>query len=156
MKTTLPYLLIIMSVSAVALVGGWLTSLGIPDWYETLTLPAIAPGGSVIGTIWTIIFVLAAWAVMLMWRDRKKFNNFNLLLDLLLINAILNVGWSWVFFVQHALAWAVVEMIVLNLTTLIIIVWTMRKVSLAGWLLVPYFAWVGFATYLAYQIYILN
>lgn len=140
----------------VALVGGWLTGQGVSTWYATLALPEIAPGGGFIGTMWTIIFILSAVAVILIWDARKKFENFNWLVGLLVLNGLLNIFWSYVFFVQHLLGWAIVEMVVLNLTTLAIIFWTWNRQRLAAWLFVPYFLWVSFATYLAYSIWLLN
>jgi len=150
------YLVIPLAVLAVALMGGWLTNQGVSTWYMTLALPEVAPAGGVIGTVWTVIFILSAVAVVLIWNERKKIRQFNWVVGLLTANAVLNVAWSYLFFVQHLIGWAIVEMIVLNLTTLAIIVLVRRKQQLAAWLLVPYFLWVCFATYLAYSIWLLN
>lgn len=147
---------IVPAVVVVAALGSWLTSFGIPGWYNTLALPGIAPSGGVIGAAWTIIFILSGIALLFIWNARKEIKNYNWVLGLLIINGILNVAWSYIFFVQHLLLWAIVEMIVLNLTTLAVIVMVWRKARLAAWLLLPYFVWVCFATYLAYQIWALN
>ena len=147
---------IIPAVVAVAALGSWLTSFGIPGWYNTLTLPSIAPSGGVIGTVWTIIFILSGIAVLLIWNARKKIEHYGWIIGLLIANAVLNVAWSYIFFVQHLLFWAIMEMVVLNLTTLAVMVLGWRRARLAVWLLLPYFVWVSFATYLAYQIWFLN
>ncbi len=140
----------------VAALGSWLTSFGIPGWYNTLTLPGIAPSGGVIGAVWTIIFILSGVAILFIWNARKRIKYYNWVIGLLIANGVLNVAWSYIFFVQHLLLWTIVEMIVLNLTTLAVIVMVWRKARIAAWLLLPYFVWVCFATYLAYQIYLLN
>ncbi len=150
------YLVIPLVVLVVALVGGWLTSQGVSTWYTTLMLPEVAPAGGVIGTVWTVIFILSAIAVILIWNKKRSIKRFGWVVGLLTANAILNVAWSYLFFVQHLLGWAIVEMVLLNLTNLAIIVLVWRKQQLAAWLLVPYFLWVCFATYLAYSIWLLN
>ncbi len=59
MKLKPKYFLIPFFVVIVAWVGRWLTGRGM-DWYKTIKLPAWTPSGSVIGMVWTAIFILAA------------------------------------------------------------------------------------------------
>ena len=72
------------------------------------------------------------------------------------MNAILNVGWSYLFFVLHRPGWAILEMTILNLTTIFLVIWLWRKTIWSAILLVPYVVWVTFATYLTYLIWLLN
>lgn len=134
--------------------GSWLTSGGM-DWYDTLTLPMIAPDGAFIGSAWTIIFFLSTISAILFWNTERK-KNFELIAGLFLANAFLNVFWSFLFFTAHFLFWPIVEMIILNLTNvaLVYFLWHYKRTS--AYLLMPYFIWVSFATYLAYLIYSLN
>jgi len=150
------YFFIPLAVVAVAMLGSWLTAQGVQTWYTTLTLPNIAPSGGFIGGVWTIIFILSAVALILIWNQRRQIRHFAWLISLLVANGILNVLWSYLFFVQHQTGWAVLEMLVLNLTTLVVIVWVWRRARTAAWLLLLYFLWVSFATYLAYSIWVLN
>lgn len=150
------YVFIPFAVLLTALLGSWFTGQGIPDWYQTLRLPNIAPSGGFIGTAWTILFILMAVAGILIWKNASKIKNFYWVVWLAATNLILNALWSYLFFVQHLLGWAVVEVIILNLTTLLVIAMVWRRQRLAAWLLVSYFLWVNFATYLAYQIWLLN
>ena len=155
MKHATGYVLIILVVVAVSVVGGSFTGGGM-EWYRTLTLPTFTPPGSVIGMVWTVIYILSGIAAALLWRDRNRITRSRLILGLLLANAVLNTLWSFVFFTAHLLGWAIVEMMVLNLTTLWIIILAGHRQRLAAYLLLPYFAWVSFATYLAWTIWRLN
>jgi len=68
----------------------------------------------------------------------------------------LNVFWSYLFFNQHQILASIIEMIILDTTVivLILLLWPISK--LASYLLMPYAVWVAFATYLTYQILLLN
>ncbi|MBN2082554.1 tryptophan-rich sensory protein [bacterium] len=155
MDKSVPYIVIAAVVAAVATIGGMLTDSGM-DWYRTLNLPAFTPPGGVIGMVWTAIFIMSALAVMLIWRARSAYANFSLIIWLLVGNGVLNVMWSWVFFVRHELGWAIVEMTVLNLTNLALIILNWHRQRVAALLFLPYFGWVCFATGLAVAIWRLN
>ena len=155
LKKSAGFTLIIHVVIAVSLIGGYFTSRGM-DWYRTLTLPAFTPPGSTIGMVWTVIYILSAVSACLIWHHRQAIPHYRLVGILLILNAVLNALWTLVFFTWHLLGWAIVEMVLLNLTTLAVIVLTWRHQRLAAALLLPYFAWVCFATYLAWTIWRLN
>jgi tryptophan-rich sensory protein len=124
-------------------------------WYDSLRLPAIAPDGSVIGLVWTVIYILSTIAAILFWNSPRG-KNFMLIAGLFLFNAFLNMFWSFLFFTLHLFWWAIAEMVLLNLVNLalILLLWKYNRKSAI--LLVPYFLWVFFATYLAYLIGSLN
>lgn len=139
----------------VAVLGSWLTGQGM-EWYDTLNLPGFTPPGYVISIVWTIIFILGTVSALLFWNKAKKGRDFGRVAWLFSLNAVLNVLWSYVFFVNHSLGLAVLEMTLLNLTTLLLMTLIKKTSKTAALLLLPYFLWVSFATYLAYQIWMLN
>ena len=150
------YFIIPLITIAVAMLGNVFTSIGM-DWYQTLNLPPVASPGIYIGLVWTVIFILSAIAVAIFWKDKKKNQKTTpWIVALLIVNALLNVFWSLVFFVWHFLGWAIVEMVVLNLVNLALIILFWRKSRVSAYLWFPYFLWVSFATYLATQIWLLN
>ena len=142
-------------VVLVAFIGGRATEMGM-DWYRQLALPEFTPPGSVIGMVWTFIYLLGAIAAFLIWQTKDSSNSFKLLVGLLIANGLLNAMWSWLFFAYQQIGLAIVEMLLLNLTTLAIICLSWSRQKLASLLLAPYFLWVTFATYLAYTIWQLN
>jgi len=155
LSNLLAYVVIAVSVAAVATGGSALTQSGMA-WYATLNLPAFTPPGGTIGMVWTVIYFLSAVAVMLLWSRRELYPRFGPLLALLVLNGLLNVLWCYVFFVARQPGLAVLEMIVLNLTTAALIVITWNRQRIVSLLFVPYFAWVCFATYLAASIWRMN
>lgn len=72
------------------------------------------------------------------------------------IQLVFNVLWSFVFFGAHLLLWSLVEiLILLNLIALTIRAFG-RIRRQAALLLLPYWLWVVFATFLTYSIWRLN
>ena len=78
------------------------------------------------------------------------------ILALFLVNAILNVGWSLLFFRLQRPDWALIEVAFLWLSIVALIVAIAPLSRLAAWLLAPYLAWVAFAAVLNFAIVRLN
>ena len=72
------------------------------------------------------------------------------------LNALLNILWSVLFFTLRRPDWALVEVVPLWLSVLLLIAVSGRRDRAAGWLLVPYLAWVGFAGVLNWSVVRLN
>ena len=155
MRLALTTVLIVAVIVAVA-GGGSMFTTGSMDWYATLDLPAFTPPGRIIGMVWGVIYALSALAAFLICGDHRDPRRLRWLSVLLLVNAALNLLWTWLFFAQHAIGLALAEMVLLNLSTLAIIVLSWRSLRVAALLLVPYFAWVSFATFLTAEILRLN
>ena len=151
----LSYFIIPIITIIAALKGSYLTSNGMA-WYNTLNLPSIAPPGSFIGIVWTIIFILSTISALIFWQKSPRNKRFKWVTALFLINAFLNVFWSYLFFTQHLILWAIIEMIVLNLTVIVLVLLLWRISKWASILLLPYALWVAFATFLATKVFMLN
>lgn len=148
------YIVIFSITIIVAVVGSWLTAMGM-GWYNNLNLPSIAPAGSFIGLVWTVIFILSTASAILFWNSPRG-KDFKIIIGLFILNAFLNVLWSFLFFALHLFWWAIAEMILLNLVNLLLIALLWKYNRKSAILLVPYFLWVSFATYLAYSVASLN
>lgn len=140
---------------AVAGISGSFTAQEVPGWYRTLNRPSFAPPDWVFGPVWTLLYALmavAAWRVSLEPSSSVR----NTALALFILQLALNFAWSLIFFRQHAIGAALVEVLVLWIfiggTTLIF----SRLSPLAAWLMVPYWAWVSFASVLNWAFWRLN
>lgn len=149
------YLVAPLFVVLTAMAGSVITDQGM-SWYKTLSFPSFAPPGSFIGMVWTIIFILATIAVIIYLNKNLKSKKRSVIVLLFLINALLNVAWSSLFFGHGLIGASLIEMFFLNATILILIILMWRSSRISSILLIPYFLWVSFASYLTYLIWGLN
>ena len=149
-----PPLVAAAAAIAVALSGGLLTDIG--EWYQALAKPPWQPPDWAFGPAWTTIFALTATAGVLAWWRSDSESSRRVLLFAFALNAILNVGWSLLFFHLQRPDWARIEVVALWLSIVALVVVCARRRPLAGWLLAPYLGWVSFATVLNHAIVRLN
>jgi benzodiazapine receptor len=128
----------------VALLGGQMTDIG--PWYQGLRQPSWKPPDVWFGPAWTTIFALAAAAGVLAWRASPDRPARERLLVAFAANASLNVFWSLLFFRLRRPDWALAEVGFLWFSIAVLVAMCWRRSRLAGALLLPYLAWVTFAT----------
>lgn len=139
---------------AAAALGG-LASVNASGFYDALQKPAWAPPAALFGPVWTGLYVLMAIAAWLVWR-REGFRAARATLILFLVQLAANALWTWIFFAWNEGALALVEILLLWFLILATIITFWRLVPLAGLLLVPYLAWVTYATALTTSVWLNN
>ena len=142
-------------VTFLAAALGARASISAADFYASLTLPAWAPPASVFGPVWTVLYALMALAAWLVWRQ-GGWRAATPALALYLLQLALNVLWSWLFFgwKQGALAFADIALLLALIVATIVAFHRVRPA--AAWLLLPYLAWVTFASALNYAVWQAN
>lgn len=138
----------------VALAGGLLTETG--AWYHGLRKPAWKPPDWAFGPVWTVIIILAVIAAALAWQAAATTGERAIVLVALLVNSVLNIAWSGVFFKLRRPDWALIEVGLLWLSILALILVLGARSATAGWLLLPYLAWVSVAAFLNFRIVRMN
>ena len=135
--------------------GSQATMQGLQAWYPSLNKPAFNPPSWVFAPVWTVLFFLMSVALWMVWRSpASKWRTMALIL--FAVQLILNVLWSWLFFAWQNLFGSFVEILCLVVAIMATIFAFSRVRSTAAWLLVPYLAWTGFASFLTHSIYHLN
>ena len=127
----------------------------IEGWYRELRRPSFAPPNWVFGPVWSLLYLLMAMAA---WRISMQpaSGNRNVALGLFLVQLALNLAWSYIFFRKHELSLALGEIVILWVAIGVTALAFRRLDSPAGWLLVPYLAWVSFAALLNGAFWRLN
>ncbi|WP_279222904.1 TspO/MBR family protein [Stutzerimonas kunmingensis] len=150
-KTFAGWLLVTFVAAAL---GAW-ASQDAPAFYAQLDKPSWAPPAGVFGPAWTALYLMMALAAWLVWRVRG-FRTAPRTLGLYLVQLAANALWSWLFFGWHLGAAAFVEVLVLwaLIAATIAAFWKVKK--FAALLLVPYLAWVTFASALTYACWTRN
>lgn len=151
--------LLVVSLAAVAVVsvvGSQWTETADGSWYDRLDLPPWNPPGAVFGIVWTILYVLMAVAAWLVARRGLAEPGVRVAVVLYVVQLLLNLAWTAVFFGFERPGWALAE-IGLLAVAITATIWAFARVSAAAaWLLAPYLAWVLFASSLNLAIVVLN
>ena len=107
------------------------------------------PPGWVFGVVWPILYLLLGYASYLVWKDKEKSSEN--ILEKYIIHFVLLLLW-WPYFVYFPNAgFATISLLLLAISA-VYIGWNFYKINkTAGYCLVPYIAWLFFATFLTSQ-----
>jgi len=114
-------------------------------WFDALEKPAIYPPASSFSAIWTILYGLMGFSLAMVASARGARSR-SIAAIVFFVQFVLFLAWSPVFFGAHQITWALILIAVLDVMVAVTIVlfWKIRQ--LAALLLLPYFAWIAFAT----------
>ena len=146
------YIAILLSV-LVGGIGGAATDIG--PWYFQLQKPSWQPPDWLFGPAWTTIYILTSIAGVKAWRRADEVQR-RYFLGALLLNLVLNLFWSLIFFASQRPDIALLEVVPLWLSILLMMILVRGYSPSSTWLMLPYFVWVTFATYLNWTIVRLN
>ena len=156
LKETLKLIGCIALCMALGVLGSVFTDAGTSQWYASLQKPTYTPPGWVFGPAWTVLYVLMGVALYLVLQARQRRRIKRQAVLLFVVQLILNGAWSFIFFGQHWLLVSLAEIVALWLAIFATVIWFWRVRRIAGYLLLPYLAWVGFAAFLNASIVLLN
>ena len=140
----------------VTFAAAWAGSRFMPGaWYAALAKPSWNPPNAIFAPVWSVLYGLMAVAAWLVWR-RAGFSGAGAALSLFAVQLILNALWSYLFFGRHQPGLAFGDIVVLWVAILSVVLLFLRVDRVAGALLLPYLAWVGFAAYLNFTLWRLN
>ncbi len=148
--------LCVLTCELAGIIGSFFSISAIPAWYSGLVKPALNPPSWVFGPVWTILYALMGIAVFLVLRRGWRQKGVKVALGIFAAQLLANALWSILFFGMRNPLYALIDILVLWVLVLVTILVFYRLSRPAAYLLLPYIAWVSFATYLNYMIYILN
>jgi tryptophan-rich sensory protein len=124
-------------------------------WFAGLRKPNSFPPPATFAIVWTVLYALMGLALAMVcaaWGARYRLPA---ILAFILQLAI-NLAWSPIFFAQHEIALALFTLLALDVAVLMtfVLFWMVRRA--AALLLLPYLAWIAFATLLNWQFLQLN
>lgn len=150
LKLTLLFLAVNFSGLAI---GSWLMNNGpLSNWYTNLQQAPWTPPGFVFGIAWTFIMIcFSIYLGKLFTKDNTRKNR-----SIFLIQFVLNVSWNFIFFNQHLVLFALIN--ILLLTSLIFVYFFKRSSAVNNYkyLLLPYMLWLCIATSLNLYILVHN
>jgi translocator protein len=144
----------------VAAVGSIATSGNVDGWYADADKASWNPPNWVFGPVWTVLYTVMSVAAWLVWRSPRRGRR--PALAMYVAQLALNAVWTPVFFglypaVGASALWVALAIILALDVVVLLTMLRFWKVSrVAAWLLVPYWAWLLFATTLNAALAVLN
>lgn len=142
----------LFTVPLIVLLGFFAGQAGSPDtfWFRSLVKPDIFPPPAAFWIVWTILYVMIGLALALVasaWGARGR----AIALILFVIQMALNLSWTYAFFGMQSIETGliVIGTLCVFLIATVIAFWRVRRA--AAILMLPYLAWVLFATFLNYE-----
>jgi benzodiazapine receptor len=128
-------------------------------WYNMLTHPPGTPPNWVFGPVWILLYMMIGTAILvyvLRAIKRELRHELRTTCIVLAIHLAMNLSWTALFFGLQQPIWALIDLILLDLTGL----WIIKRIAsvspFARNLLIPYLLWILYATYLNAGIVALN
>ena len=135
--------------------GASVVATSVDTWYADLAKPSFTPPDQVFGPVWTALYVLMAVAAWRVWRAADRDTRRGPL-TLFALQLALTLGWTVVFFGLQKIGAALATIVVLDVGVVVTALAFRAIDRWAGLLMLPYVAWVAFATVLNIAIWRLN
>ena len=134
-------------------IGSWLMNNGpMTDWYINLSKAPWTPPGWVFGAAWTTIMICFSYFMTVLYL----MDNSTKVKTLFIIQIILNVSWNYIFFNQHYIFLALINIVLLTGLVLYFLINFRSQLKMKSLLILPYAIWLCIATSLNYYIYLFN
>ena len=147
MVKEIKFLYVAFVVIVTAALCSWLTKIGITGWYNTFEKPMITPPNSVFPIVWTIIYALLIVSV----SNVLSKANASLEHDtwqFFLIQMGLQTLWCLAFFAEGLIGLGLIVILLLDIAAYQMIRFFFNVNKFSAFLLLPYGAWLLFATLL--------
>ena len=141
----------------VGLMGSFfMTADSLGNWYADLNKPFFNPPNWIFGPVWTTLYIMMGISAYLVWQKDINSKAVRIVLACFIVQLFLNAIWTPLFFGLRSPLLGLID-IVLLLNAIIVTIFAFFQISrIAALLLIPYLAWVSFATVLNASIYLLN
>ncbi len=124
-------------------------------WFMGLTKPSLYPPPATFGIVWSILYLLMGVALAMVVTARGAAGR-NAAIIAFAVQFVLNLAWSPLFFGAQQITGALVLLVVIDIAVIITVLLFRKVRPMAAYLLLPYLAWVLFATLLNWQFHQAN
>lgn len=149
---------IVISIAIPLLVGGlsaWLSG-NQSGGYMALNRPPLSPPPWVFAVVWPILYVLMGISAYLVSSTQAEAGLKKRAFVLYALQLVFNFFWSIWFFRFELLGFSFLWILLLFALVILTALAFYDINKLAGWLFLPYIAWLAFASYLNYMVWMLN
>lgn len=124
-------------------------------WFMGLAKPSLYPPPATFGIVWSLLYLLMGLALAMVVTARGAPGR-GLAVGLFVLQLLLNLAWSPLFFAMHQITFALYLLVAIDLAVVLTLAAFWKVRPLAALLLVPYLAWCLFAAALNWQFLAAN
>ncbi len=125
------------------------------EWYNLLIKPPLTPPAQIFGPAWIILYLTIFVSLILFTTKRGGQDKVNGYIYFI-IQLLLNIIWTPLFFMQKNAGLAFIDIVLLDIFVFLTVKEFYKTSKASAIILIPYFLWVLFATYLNGGILFLN
>lgn len=89
------------------------------DWYQAMIKPAWTASPMAMASVWAVLYVLMAVSAWMVWDTMRGLAH--VALGWWVLQLLLSVGWSWLFFGLNRIGWSMAVVILWILVVLVVI-----------------------------------
>lgn len=119
------------------------------DMYGSINLPTIATPAILFPIMWTILYLMMGVSLYLNRHNKKN-------MIIFYIQLLVNYFWVFDFFLWEMFFGSFIVIVLLDVMILYTILEFYKENKASAYMLIPYLIWCVFASYLNWQIYLLN
>ena len=123
-------------------------------WYNSLNKPLLSPPDYVFAPVWAFLYLTIFVTLFIYFLKKHKNKKDGYIY--FCIQILLNIIWSPTFFVLKNIGFALLVIILLDIFVFLTIRTFYSVTKISGIILIPYFLWIIFATYLNIGYFLLN
>ena len=155
MKSIPKFIACLILCFGAAAIGGLFTQSSVNTWYAQLTNPEFSPPNWVFAPVWNVLYFLMAVSLYHIWVSGKEKGK-TVAMTVFMVQLVMNVSWSAVFFGMRSPSGGF-SMIIVLLLAIVGTIFSFSRISAkSACFLLPYLIWVCFAGYLNYHLWVLN
>lgn len=156
MHKTLKLIGWVIGCELVGIIGSIFTVSAIPTWYALLNKPWFAPPNWLFGPVWTALYAGMGVAGYLLWELAQNKKKAKIARKFFAAQLLLNFIWTPVFFGLRSPELGLCIILPMWLAIVLTIRSSYLVSRTAAYLLIPYLAWVSFASLLNGALALLN
>ena len=134
---------------------GLVEKITMNTWYLELQRPPLTPPSWVFGPVWSVLYVMIAVSIFLYVKQTWKSPHY-WAYALICLHLTTNFAWTPIFFGAQRPGYALLDIILLDISLVLIIAHFWYTYKPSSVLLFPYLVWVLFATYLNAGFFVMN
>lgn len=126
------------------------------QWYNNLKRSSLNPPSNIFSPVWFVLYISMIYYFIRMKKNPKCPGQLCKPLYYFVIQLCFNLLWTTLFFKLRKINYALIDIILIVVFTVLTIYHTYPIDKIASYILIPYLLWISFATYLNFYIYMNN